>query len=160
MIVLEDFSKNYGSYKAVQKLSFTASSSGITALAGLNGAGKTTVLKAVCGIHRPDAGRILVNGIDTAEEPEKAAACIGYMSEHAVFPPFFTVYEFLYHEADILFTARFGTQNTAESSPKKAALHELERVIDLCDLADLADRKISSLSNGQKRRTAFRRRSQ
>ena len=177
MIVLEDFSKNYGSYKAVEKLSFTARSSRVTALAGLNGAGKTTVLKAVCGIHRPDSGRILIDcvdtgdGIDTAEEPEKAAASVGYMSEHAVFPPFFTVYEFLYHEADILFTARFCRQKSAQAglkktgvicgfdccSVKKTVMTELERVIDLCDLADLADRKIASLSNGQKRRTALAR---
>ena len=189
MIVLEDFSKNYGSYKAVEKLSFTARSSQVTALAGLNGAGKTTVLKAVCGIHRPDSGRILIDcvdtgdgidmvndiatigGIDTAEEPEKAAASVGYMSEHAVFPPFFTVYEFLYHEADILFTAGFYRQKSAQAglkkkgvicgfdcrSVKKTLMTELDRVIDLCDLADLADRKIASLSNGQKRRTALAR---
>lgn len=196
MIVLEDFSKNYGSYKAVEKLSFTARSSRVTALAGLNGAGKTTVLKAVCGIHRPDSGRILIDcvdtgdgidtindidtigGIDTAEEPEKAAASVGYMSEHAVFPPFFTVYEFLYHEADILYAARFCRQKAAQAglkkkgvicgfdcrpvkktvmTEKKTIMTELERVIDLCDLADLADRKIASLSNGQKRRTALAR---
>lgn len=189
MIVLEDFSKSYGSYKAVEKLSFTARSSQVTALAGLNGAGKTTVLKAVCGIHRPDSGRILIDcvdtgdgidmvndiatigSIDTAEEPEKAAASVGYMSEHAVFPPFFTVYEFLYHEADILYAARFCRQKSAQAglkkkgvicgfecrSVKKTVMTELERVIDLCDLADLADRKIASLSNGQKRRTALAR---
>lgn len=178
MIVLEDFSKNYGSYKAVEKLSFTARSSRVTALAGLNGAGKTTVLKAVCGIHRPDSGRILIDCVDTAEEPEKAAASVGYMSEHAVFPPFFTVYEFLYHEADILYAARFCRQKAAQAglkkkgvicgfdcrpvkktvmTEKKTIMSELERVIDLCDLADLADRKIASLSNGQKRRTALAR---
>ena len=189
MIVLEDFSKSYGSYKAVEKLSFTARSSQVTALAGLNGAGKTTVLKAVCGIHRPDSGRILIDcvdtgdgidmvndiatigSIDTAEEPEKAAASVGYMSEHAVFPPFFTVYEFLYHEADILYAARFCRQKSAQAGlkkkgvicgfdcrpVKKTVMTELERVIDLCDLADLADRKIASLSNGQKRRTALAR---
>lgn len=189
MIVLEDFSKNYGSYKAVEKLSFTARSSRVTALAGLNGAGKTTVLKAVCGIHRPDSGRVLIDCvdmgdgidtindihtigcIDTAEEPEKAAASVGYMSEHAVFPPFFTVYEFLYHEADILYAARFCRQKAAQAGlkkkgvicgfdcrpVKKTVMSELERVIDLCDLADLADRKIASLSNGQKRRTALAR---
>lgn len=157
MIVLEDFSKNYGSYKAVEKLSFTAENARITALAGLNGAGKTTVLKAVCGIHRPDSGRILLNGIDTAEEPEKAALAVGFMSEHAVFPSFFTVYEFLYHEAAILFASRACGHKDTAPSLKKAVSAELERLISVCDLADLAHRKIASLSNGQKRRTALAR---
>ncbi|WP_428771574.1 ABC transporter ATP-binding protein [Treponema sp. HNW] len=144
MIVLENFSKSYGRHTAVENLSFSAESACITALAGLNGAGKTTVLKAICGIHRADSGLVSVNGIDTAENPVEAASLIGFMSEHAVFPPFFTVYEFLYGEALILCEAQKAAGN-------------LERVMSLCDLEALANRKIASLSNGEKKRTALAR---
>lgn len=160
MIVLEDFSKAYGRHKAVEHLCFTAESSSVTALAGLNGAGKTTVLKAVCGIHRADSGRVLVNGINVAENPVENAGQIGFMSEQSAFPPFFTVYEFLYHEAQIIFAAEKKSRfagGTEFTDTRRKMLSALDRVIVLCDLETLADRKIASLSNGEKRRTALAR---
>lgn len=153
---MEDFSKSYGRRRAAENLSFCAERASVTALAGLNGAGKTTVLKAVCGIHRADSGRVIVNGIDTALFPEKAALSVGFMGEQNVFPPFLTVYEFLYHEALILCAAQEKKQSERGTRIKNST-QALERVVSLCDLESLADRKIAFLSNGEKKRTALAR---
>ena len=54
---------------------------GITGLLGPNGAGKTTSLRMVAGLPKPDAGRITVDGIDVAQEPRKALARMGVLSD-------------------------------------------------------------------------------
>jgi ABC-2 type transport system ATP-binding protein len=79
--------KEYDDLVAVRDLSLTIPQGEIFGLIGPNGAGKTTTIRMACGLLAPTVGRALVNGVDVAEEPERAQQSIGYLSD------FFAVYE-------------------------------------------------------------------
>jgi ABC-2 type transport system ATP-binding protein len=79
--------KEYDDLVAVRDLSLTIPQGEIFGLIGPNGAGKTTTIRMACGLLAPTLGRALVNGVDVAEEPERALQSIGYLSD------FFAVYE-------------------------------------------------------------------
>ncbi len=61
-LVVEGLSKSFGSTRALQDVSLSLERGGILGLAGENGAGKSTLIKLLCGVHRPDAGRMLLEG--------------------------------------------------------------------------------------------------
>ena len=85
MIELRNFTKYYGKTLAADDISFTVEDGHIACLLGRNGAGKTTILKAVCGIHYPSSGTVLVNGIDAVKDPVKIKQITGYAPENPVF---------------------------------------------------------------------------
>ena len=64
MLEIRDLSISYGSIRAVQGLSLTVPDGKIVALIGTNGAGKSTTLRTICGLRRPDSGSILFDGED------------------------------------------------------------------------------------------------
>jgi ABC-2 type transport system ATP-binding protein len=79
--------KEYDDLVAVQDLNLTIPGGEIFGLIGPNGAGKTTTIRMACGLLAPTMGRAIVNGVDVAQEPERAQLSIGYLSD------FFAVYE-------------------------------------------------------------------
>jgi ABC-2 type transport system ATP-binding protein len=79
--------KEYDDLIAVQDLTLAIPQGEIFGLIGPNGAGKTTTIRMACGLLAPTLGQALVNGVDVAQEPEKAQQSIGYLSD------FFAVYE-------------------------------------------------------------------
>ena len=87
MIELIHLRKEYDELVAVQDLNLTIPGGEIFGLIGPNGAGKTTTIRMACGLLAPTTGRALVNGVDVAQEPERAQLSIGYLSD------FFAVYE-------------------------------------------------------------------
>ena len=147
MIELHSVTKNYGNRCAVHNISFSAPSNSVTALIGLNGAGKTTILKAVCSMHYADSGVVLVNGIDAAENSIANKKQTAFMSERSAFFPEYTVYEFLCREAAVLFA---GSDKTEQK----------ERIVQasrLCGIHNVFSQKIGTLSHGWQRRLAFSR---
>lgn len=145
MIELRNFSKSYGSREILHGVNFTAPPRSVTALAGLNGAGKTTILKAVCSIHYADGGSVSVNGIDAEASSVKNKAQTGFMSEHADFSLPFTVYELLhFHAAAVL-----------AESPAKAQKDAVFFAAESCGLCDVFSQKVKDLSNGLKRRLSL-----
>ncbi len=95
LIEIEGLSKRFGDVTAVQDLSLRIESGRITALLGPNGAGKTTTVKCIVGLHRPDAGRILVSGHDTVAEAVEAKRKLSYVPEVAHLYEALTPDEFL-----------------------------------------------------------------
>ena len=87
MVEVSDLTKNYGSHRAIEDLDFTLEKGEITGLLGLNGAGKSTTMNIITGCLPPSSGKVLINGIDIAAEPEKAKVHIGYLPE---VPPLYT----------------------------------------------------------------------
>src|SRR5215471_21295050 len=87
MIELIHLRKEYDELVAVQDLTLSIPQGEIFGLIGPNGAGKTTTIRMACGLLAPTLGQALINGIDVAQEPEKAQQSIGYLSD------FFAVYE-------------------------------------------------------------------
>jgi len=76
-----EVSKSYGSQKAVQSISFSVPAASVVGFLGPNGAGKSTTLKMIAGYMTPDAGSIIVNGIDVVKDPIEAKKQIGYLAE-------------------------------------------------------------------------------
>ncbi len=149
MIKLINFSKKYNSKSCeiVKNVSFTVDN-GITGLLGLNGAGKTTIIKAICAIHYPTAGKIIIsnkNGVffDVQENPDIAKALIGYVPEQPAFPENLTVIEYLSFSADL-----HGLKKDEKTEAVKRAVSE-------CFLQEVLTSRISSLSKGYRQRLAF-----
>lgn len=83
MIFFENVSKSYdGKKKAVDALTMTVNDGEIFGFLGPNGAGKSTTIHMLTGILNPDAGRILVDGVDLAEDPMKVKRSLGYVSDN------------------------------------------------------------------------------
>lgn len=81
MIEVHNLRKSFGSFVAVDDLSFSVKPGEIFGLLGPNGAGKTTTLRMISTILKPDAGSITVNGYDALREPERVRAQLGVVSE-------------------------------------------------------------------------------
>jgi len=74
VIRVEGLIKRFGGLTALDDVSFSAASGGVLGIIGVNGAGKTTLMNCICGIYRPDAGRIVVDGHDvTGRAPHEIA---------------------------------------------------------------------------------------
>ncbi|MDR1908787.1 MAG: ABC transporter ATP-binding protein [Spirochaetaceae bacterium] len=101
MVEVSGLTKNYGSHRALDNLSFTLRDGEITGLLGLNGAGKSTTMNIITGCLSAGSGKVLINGIDIEAEPERAKLHIGYLPE---IPPLYTdmkVREYLDFVCDI-----------------------------------------------------------
>ena len=121
----------------------TVENGSITGLLGVNGSGKTTILKAICGFHFPTGGTINIDGIDIEEAPEKVMALVGYVPEIPQLPVNMTVTDFLNYA---------GESHGLKAGPLESAL---KNVIKECSLEKFLDKKIKTLSKGQQQRVSF-----
>ena len=125
---------------------FSTEASGVTALFGPSGAGKTTIVNMVAGLSRPDAGRIVMNGrclFDSARRiqvpPEKRR--IGYVFQDARLFPHLSVRSNL----------TYGMRHL----PKPARYVQFDQVVRLLGLDSLLNRRPAKLSGGEKQRVAI-----
>src|SRR6516164_1295524 len=94
-IVVEHFGRTYGSFTAVDDLSFEVAAGEIVGLCGPNGAGKTTTLRSLAGILLPTTGRIRVDGFDLATNPIEAKRRLAFMPDEPHLFEYLTVEEHL-----------------------------------------------------------------
>lgn len=80
-IICKDLTKQFGDFKAVDKISFEVSEGEIFGFLGANGAGKTTAMRILCGLSFPTSGEASVAGFDVYRQQEKIKKNIGYMSQ-------------------------------------------------------------------------------
>jgi len=80
-VVVDNLTKRFGTFVAVDSISFEARRGEIFGFLGPNGAGKSTTIRILCGLLRPTSGRAHVAGIDVASQPEAVRQQIGYMSQ-------------------------------------------------------------------------------
>lgn len=132
--------KRYGSFTAVNGISFTVFPGRIFGFLGTNGAGKTTTMRMILDILRPDSGSITWNGISNIEVPRRD---FGYLPEERGLYPRMPVDEHL------LFLARlYG----ADASQAKRALDEwLERL----DITENRKKRVEQLSKGNQQKIQF-----
>ena len=83
MIEVSHVSRNFGTFRAVNDVSFSIPKGQIVGLLGPNGAGKTTTMRMITGFLAPSDGKIFIDGIDISENPVKCKEKIGYMPESA-----------------------------------------------------------------------------
>ena len=86
MIEINELIKYYGEKKAVGPLSFCIEKGEVVGLLGLNAAGKTTTLRMLSSELLPTSGRIVIDGVDLLEEPDKVRSRIGYLPDR---PPLY-----------------------------------------------------------------------
>jgi ABC-2 type transport system ATP-binding protein len=105
-ISVADLSRRFGSFQAVDGLTFDVEEGEIFGFLGSNGAGKSTTIRMLCGLLKPTSGRAVVGGIDVGRDPEGVKRRIGYMSQR------FSLYEQLTVDQNIRF---FGGMYGLES---------------------------------------------
>ncbi len=142
MIEVQNLTKQYGSKKAVDDLSFTIQDGEILGFLGPNGAGKSTTMNMLTGYISSTSGKALINGIDILDDPIAAKKNIGYLPE---IPPLYldmTVKDYLNFIYDL----------------KKCKLPRKSHLEDVCSLVminDVYNRIIRNLSKGYKQRVGL-----
>jgi ABC-2 type transport system ATP-binding protein len=147
LIQLENITKEYDSPSggestivAANRLNLDVARGEIFGLVGPNGAGKTTTLKMICGLIAPTAGRVSVNGVDVARQPEDAQQFIGYLAD------FFSLYDELTVREYLEYFAR------AYKMDPPAIPARIDEVIRQIGLESKRDAMIHGLSRGMKQR--------
>ncbi|MGK9475713.1 ATP-binding cassette domain-containing protein [Melioribacter sp. OK-6-Me] len=96
-IVVENLTKKFGDFTAVDSISFKVEKGEIFGFLGANGAGKSTTIRMLCGLLEPTSGDAVVGGFSIMKEPDKVKQSIGYMSQR------FSLYNDLTIEENIEF---------------------------------------------------------
>jgi ABC-2 type transport system ATP-binding protein len=81
MLEVEGLVKSFRGFRAVDGITFRVEAGEIVGLLGPNGAGKTTTLRCICGILKPDAGRIVIGGYDLAQHEREAKRLLAFIPE-------------------------------------------------------------------------------
>jgi ABC-type multidrug transport system ATPase subunit len=139
MLTLIGVTKTFGERRILDGLDLEIRCGESVAMLGANGSGKTTTLRCVVGLARPDAGRIVIGGIDLTGDSMGARARLSYLPQKSVFPPTLTVRETLAVVARL----------------RGIAAGAVDRELDSCGLTALADRGVGHLSGGERQRLAM-----
>jgi ABC-2 type transport system ATP-binding protein len=133
--------KTYGGQRALDGFTLTVAAGEIVGLVGPNGAGKTTFVEVVAGLVRPEAGQVMVCGVEAQQRPRSARALMGICPQETALYPAATVREHLR-----LFGALAGL--------RRAALQQaVDEITEQMDLTSVAGRATGLLSGGQRKRT-------
>ena len=143
MIEVKNITKKYGSFTAVDNISFKIEEGEIIGLLGPNGAGKSTTMNMITGYIEPTEGEIIVNGYDISKKPKKAKAQIGYMPEGVPLYSDLTVKEFVTYMAEL------------KKVDRKTRKEKVEKIIEQTGLKDVEKKLTRNLSRGYKQRVSM-----
>ena len=143
MLRIENLTKKYGDKKAVDALSLHIEKGEIFGFIGHNGAGKSTTIKAACGILNFDEGEIFVDGISIKNDPLKCKSLIAYIPDNPDLYEFMTGIQFLNFIADI-----FGV-------PAETRQERIKRYATDFSIFNNLAQPISSYSHGMKQKLAI-----
>jgi ABC-2 type transport system ATP-binding protein len=136
-LILDRVTKHYGKIIACDRISLTLRQ-GVYGLLGANGAGKTTIMRMMCGILAPTAGTIRFNGIDVGHDDYRDA--LGYLPQDFGYYPEFSAQDFMLYLA------------TLKGLPKSRAKEKTRELLELVSLEKEAKKKIKTFSGGMKQR--------
>ncbi len=142
-IAARHLSRRFGSFKAVDDVSFEVSRGEIFGYLGANGAGKSTTIRMLCGLLAPSSGEAVVAGADIAKDPEGVKAAIGYMSQK------FSLYLDLPVEENLFF---FGG---AYGLSGRALERRADEVLQLTGLSQYRGQVTGALPGGIRQRLAL-----
>ena len=144
MIEVQNLTKNYKDFCAVNNISMTIRKGEILGLLGPNGAGKTTTLRMLTGYFRPNSGTITIKGLKMPEDAIQIKSLIGYLPESAPLYHNMLVYDYLEYVAKIK-----GIDD------KEARFDRFLQLSDICGLSSIMDKPIANLSKGLKQRVGL-----
>lgn len=140
IIQITNLSKNFGTIKAVQDLSFCVKKGELFAFLGVNGAGKSTTINIICGQLFKDSGKVFIDGNDLDKNKDNIKRQLGVVFQNSVLDSALTVKDNLESRA-----ALYGI--TDEAFKKR-----LSELANMLDFQDLLKRTVGKLSGGQRRR--------
>jgi len=143
VIQTDKLTRRFGSFTAVDEISFSVSTGEIFGFLGANGAGKTTAMKMLTGLLAPTSGSATVAGFDVYRQTESIKRNIGYMSQR------FSLYDDLTPRENIRFFGGIYGLGKREIAEKG------ERLLDSLDLKEAADTRLAALPLGWKQKLAF-----
>lgn len=143
MIEVKNVTKKYGSFTAVNDISFTINDGEVVGFLGPNGAGKSTTMNIITGYIEQTEGQVMVNGYDTIKKAKKAKREIGYMPEGVPLYTDLTVKEFVTYMAEL---------HQIDRKQKKGMV---QKAIKETGLEDMQNKLIKNLSRGQKQRVSL-----
>ena len=141
LVEVENLSKTFGDFTAVDKVSFGIERGEIVGMLGPNGAGKTTTIHMILGLITPGAGRISIFGKSMADSREEILQQMNFTSPYVAFPFRLTVLENLK-----VFARMYGVPNPRE---------RIDALLEQFGIAKLRDKAISRLSSGENTRVGL-----
>jgi len=143
-IVVENVSKQFGNFQAVDQVSLEIKSGTLVALLGPSGSGKSTLLRLVAGLEMPDIGKIWITGKDATHQSVQNRH-IGFVFQHYA----------LFKHLTVRKNIAFGME--IRKMPKALVKARVEELMELIQLTGMGDRYPSQLSGGQRQRVALAR---
>ncbi len=140
MIEVSHLSKQFGTFRAVDDVSFSIPTGQIVGLLGPNGAGKSTTMRMITGFLQATDGEVLIDGLNIEDSPVEAKRKIGYMPESA------PLYGDMIVEDYLTYIAQVQNQDPAVKIPQ---------LCDECGLREVMHKNISELSRGYKQRVGL-----
>lgn len=133
----------YGNHDVVRDVSFEVARGEIFGFIGPNGAGKSSTMKTIAGLLNPDAGRVVIDGVDVTERPVAARERVGYVAQEL------EVYRYLTGEELLRFVAQI---RGVDDDVREQRIAEL---LELTELDEARGRLIREYSGGMVRKIAI-----
>ncbi|GAA2239297.1 TOBE-like domain-containing protein [Rarobacter faecitabidus] len=143
-IEITQVGKNFGDFVALADINLSIPSGGLTALLGPSGGGKSTLLRIIAGLERPDTGRIEIEGADATNVPAQRRG-VGFVFQHYA----------AFKHMSVAKNVAFGLE--IRKKPKEEIAARVKDMLELVHLSQFADRLPSQLSGGQRQRMALAR---
>src|SRR4051794_34276581 len=143
MIECEGLTKRFGTFTAVDHVTFNVSKGSIFGFLGPNGSGKSTVIRMLCGILEPTEGTARIDGHDVVRDTESIKDIIGYMSQK------FSLYDELTVNENLIFAGKLYGLCGRELDQRR------DEMIALTHLQPYLDRRAALLSGGWRQRLAM-----
>src|SRR6187431_2582735 len=143
-IAIENVTKNFGDFVALDDVSVAIAGGSLTALLGPSGSGKSTLLRVIAGLEEPDDGNVLILGEHaTGLPPQKRG--VGFVFQH------YAAFKHLTVRENVAFGLRIRKR------PKAEVRERVDELLELVQLRGLAERYPGQLSGGQRQRMALAR---
>ena len=143
-IVVENVSKNFGDFVALENVSLEVPDGSLTALLGPSGGGKSTLLRVISGLEEPDSGTVILDGQDLTASPARERG-VGFVFQHYAAFKHMTVRD----------NVAYGLK--IRKRPKDEIAGRVDELLKLVHLDGFAGRYPAQLSGGQRQRMALAR---